>query len=92
MRCSFAFDFEKENNVTVLKNCEASYAVGDNKIEMDYFKKTNKLPDFPWDAVQKTKKNFSSVYAKLRDDLKEGRKKYKNCKICSIAKDAMDDF
>ncbi|MBR1844071.1 MAG: hypothetical protein IJ793_04350 [Opitutales bacterium] len=92
MRCSFIFDFEKENNITVLKNCDASYDVGNNGIKMEYLKKTNKRPDFPWDAVREAKKNFSSGYAKLRDDFKEGRKKYKDCKICSIAKDAMDCF
>ena len=47
MRCSFIFDFEKENNITVLKNCNVSYRTDDKYSTMQFFKKTNKLPDFP---------------------------------------------
>ena len=85
LKCSFVFDFGKEKSVTVLKNCTVSYRAGNNKIEMDFLKKTDKLPHFPWNAVMKAKEKFSSVYAKLRDDLKKGRKKYECCKICQYA-------
>ena len=88
MQCFFVFNFEKENNVTVLKNFRAEYSAGLNEKAMGFYKKTNKLPDFPWNAVREAKKNFPLVYKKLRNDLTDGRRKYEGFKICSAAKSA----
>lgn len=84
----FMFDFEKEHNVTFLKNCGVSYRAGDDEIKMEFFKKTNKRPNFPWNAPQKAKGNFSSVYAKLRESRKNGRRKYEDFTIFSTAQRA----
>lgn len=93
LHCSFVFDFEKEKSVAILKNCTVSYRAGNGKIEMDFLKKTNKLPDFPWGAVKEAKKKFPSMYAKLRNELKKDPKEYHKChKICQKAEGAKNDL
>ena len=61
-------------------------------VARNFLKKTNKLSDFPWNAVREAKKKFSNMYAKLRDDFKKGRKKYDCCKISEDAKEGKSDL
>ena len=87
--CDFSFAFEKKNRLTVLTNYDVSYAIAQGgeqrSTETEFLKKTERLSNFPWDAVSEAKKKFSTVYAKLRDDLKNNRKKYEDFEICSDA-------
>ena len=93
LTCDFSFVFEKKNNFTVLKNCYATYETqGGNRVSVELLKKTEKLSDFPWNAATEAKKKFPLVYAKLRDDLKNNRKKYEDFKICPTAKSSKDSF
>ena len=81
MQCRFVFDFEKENSVTVLKNCEVSYRAGDDETSMEFLKKTDKLTDFPYSDVQNAKENFPRVYKFLRNRFKSDRAAYRDRKI-----------
>lgn len=87
--CNFDFAFEKKDGLTVLTDYDVVYNIGQGKeqrsTKTEFLKKTEPLSNFPWDAVLEAKKKFPLVYAKLRDDLKNNRKKYEDFKICSDA-------
>ena len=91
LKCSFHFVFELRSNLVVMKDYDVKYDVGDKGyIHVEFLKKLEKIPDFPWDAVKKAKKKFPLVYAKLRDDLKNERRRYEFFKICSAAENAKE--
>ena len=95
--CDFAFAFEKKNRLTVLTDYDVSYALvmgreRRSKKGASFLKKTEQLPDFPWDSSRNAKNRFSTVYAKLRDDLKNNRKKYEDFEICSDAGTAQESL
>jgi len=87
--CDFSFAFEKKNRLTVLTNYDVSYAIGQGEEQRStrvaFLKKMERLPDFPRNIPGNAKNKFSAVYAKLRDDLKNNRKEYKDFEICSDA-------
>ena len=99
--CCFRFDFKKRNtraDAVILESHHVRYASRNNDFsnwnfsELAFYKKTDELSRFPWSAAGEAKKKFSHVYAQLRKDLKDGRKKYKDCEICHTAKNTKDFF
>ena len=94
--CNFDFAFEKKDGLTVLTDYNVFYDIGQGgeqrSTETEFLKKTEPLSNFPWDAVSEAKKKFPLVYAKLRDDLKNNRKKYEDFKICSDARTAQENL
>ncbi len=97
LNCDFFFAFKKKNPLTVLTNYRVSYGIAQGgerwwSTEAEFLKKTERLSNFPWKAVSEAKNKFSAVYAKLRDDLKNNRKKYEDFKICLDARVAQEQL